>query len=68
MVTKAADMLHISQPAVTRLLTDLQERAGCPCFERTRGRLRPMAEVHLLDETAAAHAIKTQQRRWIRAG
>ncbi|WP_321812853.1 MULTISPECIES: LysR substrate-binding domain-containing protein [unclassified Burkholderia] len=72
--TRAADMLHISQPAVTRLLTDLEESAGFPLFERTRGRLRPTPEAHLLYEEVnrsligveriarAAHAIKTQQR------
>lgn len=73
-VTRAADMLHISQPAVTRLLNDLEESAGFKLFERTRGRLRPTAEAHLLYEEVnrsligveriarTAHAIKTQQR------
>lgn len=73
-VTRAADMLFISQPAVTRLLADLEESAGFQLFERTRGRLHPTAEAHLLYEEVdrsligveriarAAHAIKTQQR------
>jgi DNA-binding transcriptional LysR family regulator len=73
-VTRAADMLCISQPAVTRLLADLEESAGFQLFERARGRLHPTAEAHLLYEEVnrsligveriarTAHAIKTQQR------
>ncbi|WP_077000921.1 LysR substrate-binding domain-containing protein [Variovorax sp. KK3] len=73
-VTRAADMLYISQPAVTRLLADLEESVGFQLFERARGRLHPTAEAHLLYEEVnrsligveriarAAHEIRTQQR------
>jgi len=73
-VTRAADMLCVSQPAVTRLLADLEESAGFQLFERSRGRLHPTAEAQLLYEEVnrsligveriarTAHAIKTQQR------
>lgn len=73
-VTRAADMLFISQPAVTRLLADLEESVGFQLFERSRGRLHPTTEAQLLYEEVnrsligveriarAAHAIKTQQR------
>lgn len=73
-VTRAADMLNISQPAVTRLLADLEESVGFELFERVRGRLHPTAEAHLLYEEVnrsligieriarTAHAIKTQQK------
>jgi DNA-binding transcriptional LysR family regulator len=73
-VTRAADMLFISQPAVTRLLADLEESVDFPLFERSRGRLHPTAEAQLLYEEVnrsligveriarTAHAIKTQQR------
>jgi DNA-binding transcriptional LysR family regulator len=73
-VTRAADMLFISQPAVTRLLADLEKSAGFQLFDRTRGRLKPTAEAHLLYEEVTrsligverivqtAQAIKTQQR------
>lgn len=73
-VTRAADMLCISQPAVTRLLSDLEQSAGFMLFERARGRLHPTAEAHLLYEEVhrsligveriarTANAIKTQQR------
>ncbi len=73
-VTRAAEMLCISQPAVTRLLADLEESAGFELFERVRGRLHPTAEAHLLYEEVnrslvgveriarTAQAIKNQQR------
>lgn len=73
-VTRAASMLCISQPAVTRLLADLEESVGFPLFMRSKRRLHPTAEAHLLYEEVnrsligveaiarTAHAIKTQQR------
>lgn len=73
-VTRAAEMLCISQPAVTRLLSDLEDSVGFQLFERVRGRLHPTAEAQLLYEEVnrslvgieriarTAHAIRTQQR------
>lgn len=50
-VTQAAKMLFISQPAVTRLINDLEEDVGFALFDRVRGRLRPTAEgVTLFEE------------------
>jgi DNA-binding transcriptional LysR family regulator len=43
-VTQAARMLYISQPAVTRLIADLEESIGFALFDRSRGRLHPTAE------------------------
>lgn len=72
-VTRAAEMLFISQPAVTRLLADLEESVGFSLFERSRGRLHPTPEAQLLYREVdrslvgveriarTAHAIKTQQ-------
>ncbi|UUZ73191.1 LysR substrate-binding domain-containing protein [Polaromonas sp. P1(28)-8] len=73
-VTRAADMLFISQPAVTRLLADLEESAVSRSSNARAGRLHPTAEAQLLYEEVnrsligveriarMAHAIKTQQR------
>lgn len=49
-VTKAAEMLHISQPAATRLIADLEESVGFALFERLRGRLIPTPEAQTLFE------------------
>ncbi len=47
-VTGAAEMLEITQPVVTRLISDLEERIAIPLFTRTKGRLLPTAEATLL--------------------
>lgn len=49
-VTKASDMLHISQPATSRLIADLEESVKFVLFERVRGRLVPTPEAHILYE------------------
>ncbi|HSV81555.1 MAG TPA: LysR substrate-binding domain-containing protein [Ramlibacter sp.] len=49
-VTKASEMLHVSQPAVTRLVADLEESVGFALFERVRGRLVPTPEAQTLFE------------------
>lgn len=41
---RAAEMLHISQPAVSRYLQNLELEVGFALFERHQGRLRPTAE------------------------
>lgn len=43
-VTAAAHRLGISQPAVSRLLAQLESNVGVTLFERRGGRLRPTAE------------------------
>lgn len=44
--TRAAEVLRIAQPAVSRLLTDLERSSKLRLFERGRGRIRPTAEAH----------------------
>jgi DNA-binding transcriptional LysR family regulator len=48
---EAGTLLHISQPAVSRLISDLEVAAGYQLFERKQGRLRPTQQaLALLDE------------------
>jgi DNA-binding transcriptional LysR family regulator len=47
-VTGAAQMLEVTQPVVTRLIADLEERIAIPLFKRIKGRLVPTPEATLL--------------------
>jgi DNA-binding transcriptional LysR family regulator len=47
-VTQAAEMLSISQPAVSRLISCLEQDMGFPLFRRRRGRLQPTPEAQFL--------------------
>ncbi len=47
-VTSAAEVLNISQPAVSKSLRTLEAEIGFRLFERLGGRLVPTAEAHLL--------------------
>ncbi len=47
-VKGAADMLHITQPAATRLLQQAEQHVGVPLFQRVKRRLVPTAEAQLL--------------------
>lgn len=49
-VTGAARMLEVTQPVVTRLIADLEERIAIPLFKRAHGRLAPTPEAALLFE------------------
>lgn len=50
-VTGAATRLHVTQPAISNVLRDAEERLGCQLFDRRGGRLlpTPLAEM-LFDE------------------
>ncbi|WP_341521459.1 LysR substrate-binding domain-containing protein [Pseudomonas sp. G.S.17] len=47
-VTSAAEMMSITQPAVTRLIVDLEEEVGFKLFTREKGRLFPTSDAALL--------------------
>ncbi|MDX1606470.1 MAG: LysR family transcriptional regulator, partial [Candidatus Competibacterales bacterium] len=49
-VTRTAELLFISQPAVTRLLADLEHSVGFTLFERRKGRLHATPEAQALYE------------------
>lgn len=44
---RAAEVLHISQPAVSKTIQDLERTLGFDLFHRTKGRLHPTAEGQL---------------------
>lgn len=46
----AAQLLFVSQPAVSRLLTYVEQNLGLKLFLREKGKLVPTAEAHLLFE------------------
>jgi DNA-binding transcriptional LysR family regulator len=47
-VTRAAEQLYVSQPAVSKLLRALMEHCGFPLFVRRGSRLVPTAEARLM--------------------
>ena len=47
-LTSAAQLLHVSQPAVSKVLRHLESQIGYRLFERIGGRLQPTAEAQLL--------------------
>jgi DNA-binding transcriptional LysR family regulator len=71
-VTGAADMLHLTQPTVSKLLAELEYRTGLVLFDRVRQRLVPRPEAHSLfqrvDKTFAALEEVTRDARRLAQG
>jgi DNA-binding transcriptional LysR family regulator len=47
-ISGAAQLLHISQPAVTKVLQHCELQLGMPLFDRVRGKLYPTPEAQRL--------------------
>jgi len=47
-VSQAAEVLHVSQPAVSKLVFNFERAVGFSAFNRVRGRLRPTPEGMML--------------------
>ncbi|MEQ8291185.1 MAG: LysR substrate-binding domain-containing protein [Roseovarius sp.] len=45
--SRAAEVLRVSQPSVSKTIQDLERSIGFPVFDRVKGRLRPTAEGQL---------------------
>jgi len=45
-ITKASDVLHVSQPSTSRLIADLEKQVGFSLFERAGRGITPTAEAH----------------------
>ncbi len=60
-VTKAAEFLSISQPATTRLISDLEASVGFALFERRQGRLFPTHEAEELYKEVERSLVGVQE-------
>lgn len=49
-ITRASELLFVSQPAVTRLINDLESSVAFPLFQRIKKRLHPTPEAHAFFE------------------
>lgn len=47
-ITGAANLLHVSQPGISRMLAHIELQLGLTLFERGRGKLRPTPEAQAL--------------------
>nr|WP_233278942.1 MULTISPECIES: LysR family transcriptional regulator [Agrobacterium tumefaciens complex] len=54
-MTSAANLVRITQPAISRLIRDLEEEIGISLFERTGNRLRPTREAGILFKEVSRH-------------
>ena len=55
--TAAAQLLHTTQPSVSRLLSQMQAAAGLKLFDMHKGRLRPTSEAMDLYATVQQHFL-----------
>ncbi|WP_313315105.1 LysR family transcriptional regulator [Pulveribacter sp.] len=55
--TAAAQLMHTTQPSISRLLAQMQAAAGVKLFEMHKGRLRPTREAMELYATVQQHFV-----------
>ena len=60
-VTKAAERLNLSQPAISTALTRLEEMLGCALFYRSKGHFTPRPEAFLLNKDAELALMAAEQ-------
>lgn len=67
-ISKGAGELNVSQPAVSRLISDMEYEVGYELFSRTRGRLNPTAAaISLFEEVDRSFVGKKEIERLARA-
>ncbi len=62
-LTAAAELLHISQPAASKILKHAEQQLGFALFDRVCGKLQPTAEARLLQQQTERLAIDLQNLR-----
>ncbi len=62
-LTAAAQLLHISQPAASKILKHAEQQLGFALFSRVRGKLQPTAEARILQQETERIAADLQSLR-----
>jgi len=62
-LTAAAQLLHISQPAASKILKHAEQQLGFALFSRVRGKLQPTAEARILQQESERLAADLQRLR-----
>lgn len=62
-LTAAAELLHISQPAASKILKHAEQQLGFALFDRVRGKLQPTAEARVMQQQTERLAIDLQNLR-----
>ncbi len=62
-VSAAAQFLNVSQPGVSRLIRNLEDRSSVRLFQRVKGRLEPTAEARILHEEVEGAFVRLERVR-----
>ena len=60
-VSKAADRLYLTQPAISIALSRLEDMLGFPLFHRSKGHFAPRPEAYLLHMDAELSILAVEQ-------